>query len=449
MGHLIDNILAKGHVILDKLFAPEVAAYNWVHKKLFGDGGGSSVVEAVNLHELQDGEYRFVDFFAQSCPHCVDLAPKWQKASEQWKEQVMNGTVGSSAPGGKAPNVTFEAKQCLDDNWRPGAAYQECAGEQVRAFPTLKLYGPKGQEWDFSGARTPENMIQFIKQHTGLETPPAHTGGAVGTDAAAAAAGNGAEAAPPTPAEHKVPAEDSVVEYYAASCPHCVHMKPAWEDAEKTWDSTHADAAGKVKWVAKECLNDQWKPGKDFDDCLREDIQAFPTVKFESKSGKVEEYMGPRTKDGLHKFAEKQLKAVEGEPAFAQEPAKEAAPAVEAPREEVAHVENDVKPTALDEVNKDDVVKPTAPDEGKAAHTDDLAKDEYVAENDDDWEMEDDDGQAAGHPDGELSADLQAPSIKAASMGDEVVLSNISAFYQAMFAEEKKECKAVQHAAFL
>ena len=59
-----------------------------------------------------------------------------------------------------------------------------------------------------------------------------------------------------------------------------------------------------VKWVQKECLNNDWKPGKDFEDCIKEEVQAFPSIKFESKDGSVKVYEGQRTVNAMHKFAE-------------------------------------------------------------------------------------------------------------------------------------------------
>ena len=39
-------------------------------------------------------------------------------------------------------------------------------------------------------------------------------------------------------------------------------------------------------------MDEKWQPGKDFDNCIKEEIEAFPTVRFEGKDGSIAEYEG-------------------------------------------------------------------------------------------------------------------------------------------------------------
>lgn len=67
-------------------------------------------------------------------------------------------------------------------------------------------------------------------------------------------------------------AHATLVEYYAKSCPHCVHLKPVWEAAK-------SQGVDGVDFVAKECYGDNWAPGKDLADCKAHGVDAFPTLK--------------------------------------------------------------------------------------------------------------------------------------------------------------------------
>lgn len=285
------HIKDHAYHMLEKLVAPEVYAYNWVLSKvgpMFGFHH-DTVNGVEDYHNLGDNEYRMVDFFAESCPHCVDLAPKWEDAIQNW----LAATKGSGSAS-KA-HLIWEKKQCLDGAWKPGADYETCGKENVHAFPTIKFFGPHGEEVQFNGPRSAESLVTFAKQHTGMEPIPEEVGAAgVPSD------------------QHIIPKEDQVVEYYAAACPHCVHLKPVWDEAAASWDSSASGVAASshhhdVKFVQKECLDADWKPGHDFDDCIKEEVQGFPTIRFEGKNGAVQEYEGDRTVSALHKWTAKQL----------------------------------------------------------------------------------------------------------------------------------------------
>ena len=64
----------------------------------------------------------------------------------------------------------------------------------------------------------------------------------------------------------------TLVEYFAKACPHCVHLQPVWAAAK-------SHGIDGVNFVAKECYDDKWNPGKDFSDCKAHGVEAFPTLK--------------------------------------------------------------------------------------------------------------------------------------------------------------------------
>lgn len=50
-----------------------------------------------------------------------------------------------------------------------------------------------------------------------------------------------------------------------------------------TWFGNQLDANGledSVRWEQKECYGENWAEGKDHDECMKEGIHSFPTVRF-------------------------------------------------------------------------------------------------------------------------------------------------------------------------
>lgn len=77
----------------------------------------------------------------------------------------------------------------------------------------------------------------------------------------------------------KAAAPFTITEYFAKSCPHCVHLAPVWQEAKT--QALSGTSAGNVDWVQKECYGDNWLPGKDFDFCAKKNVDAFPTIVLE------------------------------------------------------------------------------------------------------------------------------------------------------------------------
>eukprot|EP00913_Durusdinium_trenchii_P005559 g5179.t1 len=62
-----------------------------------------------------------------------------------------------------------------------------------------------------------------------------------------------------------------------------------------------------VSWQQKECYGANWAEGKDHDECMKEGIHSFPTVRFYSQSGdSVVDFTDERTPDKLIGFAAQQ-----------------------------------------------------------------------------------------------------------------------------------------------
>eukprot|EP00440_Ansanella_granifera_P037416 gb/GFBE01040592.1/.p1 GENE.gb/GFBE01040592.1/~~gb/GFBE01040592.1/.p1 ORF type:complete len:563 (+),score=141.82 gb/GFBE01040592.1/:1-1689(+) len=77
-----------------------------------------------------------------------------------------------------------------------------------------------------------------------------------------------------------------VVDYYAKDCPHSQALAPIWNGAADDWNAGQHEA--KLVWEQKECYGSDWKPGKDFEECQRESVESFPTIKY--YYGKKDQY---------------------------------------------------------------------------------------------------------------------------------------------------------------
>lgn len=247
-----------------------------------------------------------VEYYAKGCGHCKNLEPIWKDATEKW--------AGTS----DASKVVWEQKQCLDENWNPGPDYKECEAAGIDRFPTIKFF-PAGSNAGegFFQHRDADTLVNFVK--TGIHPSP--------------------EILPRAPGDES---DVKLVDFYAEACPHCKHLEPIWNDAQKQWDQAIGHKAGTpvsqdmplVSFEKKQCYDDHWQPGPDYELCKQFKVDGFPTVKLyvpdEAGHGfKGLEYKGPRTAEGIVKF----LKSETGLGDYL----KEKAAAIEAHKAAAAH----------------------------------------------------------------------------------------------------------------
>jgi len=262
--------------IFDMFVGPEVAAYHWAHAKIAG------IWEQLHGADVGASEQgRMVDYYATGCHHCKDLEPIWKDASSMWAKQG----------GADASHVSWQQKQCLDENWKPGPDFKECEAAGINSFPTVKFFAPGSKTGeDFMLDRTPEQLVDFAK--TGISPDPL--------------------VLPRAPGDMS---DMKLVDFYAASCPHCKTLEPVWNEAHKQWDKAIGQPEGEppredvplVSFEKKECYDGNWHAGKDIDFCKKFDVHGFPTIKLmvpdpHGHGFRAVDYTGKRTPEAIVQF---------------------------------------------------------------------------------------------------------------------------------------------------
>ncbi|EED94960.1 predicted protein, partial [Thalassiosira pseudonana CCMP1335] len=118
-------------------------------EELHADGEDAISLDETTLNvALQENTYVFVDFFANWCSHCRDLAPTWETLAE-----VMYEAAESRV---QLP-VMIGKIDCVDHGGL-------CQRMQIQAYPTLKFFVDGEEMGDYRGHRTVIEMAHFIAE---------------------------------------------------------------------------------------------------------------------------------------------------------------------------------------------------------------------------------------------------------------------------------------------
>ncbi|CCH40912.1 putative secreted protein [Wickerhamomyces ciferrii] len=104
---------------------------------------------------LQQSNLSLIEFFSPYCSHCKAFEPIWESTLDHFNQSQYN--------------IAMHQVNCVEQG-------DLCNKEQIRAYPSLKLYGPQGfiQDYPKSLKRKESDLIEFmqsksIELNTGLD----------------------------------------------------------------------------------------------------------------------------------------------------------------------------------------------------------------------------------------------------------------------------------------
>jgi len=149
-------------------------------EELHADGEDAVSLDETTLEvALEENDYVFVDFFANWCSHCRDLAPTWETLAEvmfevaetrvedqldkhggehEYSDEDYQAAVAVEMP------VLIGKVDCVDH-------HDLCMENNIRAYPTLKFFVDGEEKGNYNGHRTVVELAHFIeameKEHKG------------------------------------------------------------------------------------------------------------------------------------------------------------------------------------------------------------------------------------------------------------------------------------------
>jgi len=148
-------------------------------EELHEDGEDAIALDETTFEiALEENTYVFVDFFANWCSHCRDLAPTWETLAE-----VMYEVAESRVENHMEEHQIHEYS---DEEYAAAVAVELpvligkvdcvhhpalCIENNIRAYPTLRFFVDGGEKGTYNGHRTVVEMAHFIeameKEHKG------------------------------------------------------------------------------------------------------------------------------------------------------------------------------------------------------------------------------------------------------------------------------------------
>ncbi|KAK7084932.1 hypothetical protein SK128_013057 [Halocaridina rubra] len=229
-----------------------------------GFGGNIDIVEDDDvlvltrdnfLHVVNPKDAILVEFYAPWCGHCQQLAPEYAAAAKELKvDGIHIGKVD-------ATKETELAKEHL-----------------VSGYPTLKLFKKGHPVEDYSGARTAQAIVEYMRMHSDPNYTPPPSAVLVLT------AANFTKT---------VKSKDLIlVEFYAPWCRHCKALEPEYEGAAKSLQA-HNIPLAKVDGPEEKSIADEYG------------VQGYPALMV-FRNGRRFDFKGPRDQAGIVAYMKEQ-----------------------------------------------------------------------------------------------------------------------------------------------
>lgn len=86
------------------------------------------------LEENTGGDVNFVKYYADWCPHCRNIEPKWEAATKLWEQK-----------GAEGDGVQWVDNKCYKEDGSDGSAVQQCKSAKIEFFPDIRLEFKNGE----------------------------------------------------------------------------------------------------------------------------------------------------------------------------------------------------------------------------------------------------------------------------------------------------------------
>ncbi|CAH3015328.1 unnamed protein product [Porites evermanni] len=206
----------------------------------------------------------FVMFYGPWCEHCKNFMPTWNLLADHY---------------GKIPHnelVTIAKVDCTKET-------PLCAKQNIRAYPTLKLYYDQGEIKRYNGKRRMNDLKAFVDKFAGTSEKESES-------ADTAEADNGLYTLTSENFDKHVEIGLHFIKFYAPWCSHCRKLAPTW----KALAEYHKDNMDIT--IAKiDCTTEGKK-------CTEHKIHAFPSLKLFKDGREVDSYEGSRSLDDLKNY---------------------------------------------------------------------------------------------------------------------------------------------------
>ncbi|KAG0631153.1 hypothetical protein M758_1G231400 [Ceratodon purpureus] len=217
-----------------------------------------------------------VEFYANWCGHCKNLAPAWEKAATSLKGIVTVAAVDADT-------------------------HKDLAQQYgIQGFPTIKVFGLGKSPVDYQGAREAKPIVEYALQQVkslALDRLNGKSGSKKSSSKKDKDSGASASVELTSSNFDKLVLKSGdtwLIEFYAPWCGHCKRLAPEWKTAAK-------NLQGKMKLGQIDC-----EAHKDI--AQRYGIKGFPTIKlFGSDKDSPMDYEGERSASAIESYAISQL----------------------------------------------------------------------------------------------------------------------------------------------
>ncbi|CAK9259751.1 unnamed protein product [Sphagnum jensenii] len=245
---------------------------------LYGPSSDVVILTSSNFKSkvLQADGVVLVEFFANWCGHCKNLAPQWEKVATALKGIVTVAAVDADT-------------------------HRDLAQEYgIQGFPTIKLFGLGKSPVDYQGAREAKPIVEYaLQQSKSLALDRLSGKSGMGSKKSGGKKDGGASASVDLTTanfDKLVIQSDDIwlVEFFAPWCGHCKKLAPEWKTAAK-------NLKGKVKLGQVDC---------DAETSLAQKygVKGFPTIMlFAHDKQNPSLYEGARVAGAIESYALSQL----------------------------------------------------------------------------------------------------------------------------------------------